>query len=431
MRLLGFEISRAERREAYAQAERRDGELEMVAVSNRTGMLDLLGLNSTAGPIVNAKTALGIPAYWCAVNVLADLIASVPLQEFAKAADGSRERVTTGMVAGMFAGTVNDDFLTSYKWRKGRMISALTTGAGRTYVERNAARQPVNLWPLDTSRTQVEVVDGRTLYHYRQRKGARVTYRADEVIDITFMDEAEGCGHVNPVKRLRDTLGLAIALERYASKFFQNGGIPPLALQAPAGSPGAVARGKADTAAAIKKANEAGDPVLYMPEGTRLEPIGFDPEKGQLVEAQRFVVEQICRVLNLPPSFVHDLTHGNFANTEQADLHLVKHTATAWVRQWETELNAKLYGPRNTARFAEFNLDGLLRGDFKTRMEGIARGVQSAVLKPNEGRRMLNLADEEGGNRLFIQGATVPIEMAGKIKPLPASPAEPEKETEQ
>lgn len=417
---LTFETGR--RREQRSAAENPN-----IPLTDTALLKELFGIwNSAAGPTVTVKTAMGVPAFWCSVNVLADLIASLPVHEYRKT-DAGRERVNDGMVAGMMAGTVNDDFLTSFKWRRQAMVSALTTGAGRTYVEKDGRGRVVNLWPMETKATTVRRSGGRTLYDYRQ--GGRVTtYSASEVIDIDFLGGLDGVSVFNPVKELKDTIGLAIALERYASKFFQNGGVPPLALQAPAGSPAAISRGKEDTRRAIEAANAAGDPVLFMPDGTRLEPIGFEPDKGQLVEAQRFVVEQHARIFNLPPSFIHDLTHGSFQNTEQGDLHLVKHTAMKWVRLWETEMNAKIYGARASARYVEFVLDAILRGDFKTRMEGWARGIQSGQVTPNEARRAENREDQPGGDRLYIQGATVPIEMAGQVQPAPP-PVDPSQES--
>lgn len=421
MRLGPLDISL--RRESGSR-ETRGGSLEnpSVSLSDPSAWQSLLGQwMSTAGPAVTVDTALGVPAFWCGVNVLASLMACLPLQEFKKSAAG-REQVKTGVIAGMISGTVNDDYLTSYRWRHGRMISVLTTGAGRTYIERDAAGRPVNLWPMQTSRTTVRIANGRTVYDYRVSNGRKVTYAASEVIDLTFMDRDDGVSVFNPIERMRDTLGLGIALEQYASRFFQNGGVPPLALHTTLGSPQASARAKTDTNAAIRKANEDSSNVLIMPVGTELKAIGFDPEKGQMIEAQRFVIEQIARVLNLPPLFLQDLTHGTFTNSEQQDLHLTKHSATSWTERWEQEMNAKFYGRRSN-NYVEFNLDGLLRGDFKTRMDGWAAAINSGQATPNEARRGENRPDMPGGDRLFIQGATVPLEEAGEVVP-PGAPAE-------
>jgi HK97 family phage portal protein len=381
--------------------------------------------NSAAGPAVTEKTALGVPAFWAAVNFLSTMIAVLPFHEFKRTANGGRERVTTGMIAGMLAGTVNDEALTSFKWRKGRMVSALLTGAGRTWVEKDAGGKPVNLWPLETGKTTKRRVSGATVFKYQISSSKVVTYTADEVIDVTFLDQLDGLGVYNPIERMRNTLGLAIALQEYASRFFANGGVPPLAMHTPLGSPSANSRAKSDTDAAIRAANADKSNVLLLPLGTELKAVGFNPEQGQLVEAQRFIVEEIARLTGLPPVFLQDLTHGTYSNTEQQDLHLTKHVAAGWVGQWEGECNAKFYGPRNASRFVEMNLDGLQRGAFKDRVEAYARGIQTGQITPAEVRRAENRREIEGSDRLFIQGATVPLEKAGEVKPAPAPPADP------
>lgn len=397
-----------------------------VSLSDPTAWAAMFGAwQSAAGPTVNAKTALGVPALMCGVNFLSSLIASLPLQEFKKT-DAGREQVKTGMIAGMLGGTVNDDYLTSFNWRKAAMVSTFLTGAGRTFVEKDRAGRPVNLWPLETKRTKKYRKNGRTLYDYRRAPGDTVTYEAHEVLDIHFMPDIDGVGAIDPINALKDTIGLAIALERYASKFFLNGGVPPLALHTPLGSPGANKRAGTDTAAAVRDAHESGRNVLVLPSGTELKPVGFNPADGQLIEARKFVILDFARFLNLPPAFLQDLSSGTFNNTEQQDLHLVKHSATHWCEQWEQEMQAKFYGPRSTAKYVEHNLDGVLRGDFKSRMEGWVRGVQGAIITPNEARRGENRPDLPGGDRLYVQGATIPLEDAGKVPPIKAPTPTPD-----
>jgi HK97 family phage portal protein len=128
----------------------------------------------------------------------------------------------------------------------------------------------------------------------------------------------------------------------------------------------------------------------------------------QLLELQRFCVEQIARIYSLPPVFLQDLSRGTFSNTEQQDLHFVKHTIKRWVEQVEAEMNLKLFG-RNARQYVEFNVDGLLRGDFKTRMEAHATSIQNGIRTPNEVRDLENMEPMPAGDDLMIQGATVPI----------------------
>ncbi|WP_457579175.1 phage portal protein [Ensifer adhaerens] len=116
------------------------------------------------------------------------------------------------------------------------------------------------------------------------------------------------------------------------------------------------------------------------------------------------------------------MTHGTFSNTEQQDLNLVKHLISQWVKAWEQELNLKLFSARNRTKFAEFNLDAIQRGDFKTRMEGYAKGIQNAIYTPDEVRVMENWPKHGGeAEKLHIQGATVPLGMQSTAAPPPAN----------
>jgi HK97 family phage portal protein len=126
-----------------------------------------------------------------------------------------------------------------------------------------------------------------------------------------------------------------------------------------------------------------------------------------MTEARRLQSEEIARLFNLPPVFVQDLTHGTFSNTEQQDLHLVKHLIAQWAKALEEELNLKLFGAANNRRYVEHSLDAMMRGDFATRMAGMAQGIQTAILTPNEARTLDNRPPLANGDDLYIQGATV------------------------
>jgi HK97 family phage portal protein len=147
---------------------------------------------------------------------------------------------------------------------------------------------------------------------------------------------------------------------------------------------------------------------MALPAGHEMKSIGFNPEQMQLLELQRFSIEQIARIYSLPPVFLQDLTHGTFSNTEQQDLHFVKHTLKRWIEQTEQEMNLKLF-PRGSDLYVEFNVDGLLRGDFGTRMAAHATSIQNGIRTPNEVRTIENMPDRPEGDVLLIQGATVPM----------------------
>jgi HK97 family phage portal protein len=405
-------IARETRSRASVRAIETRASLENpnISLSDPAAWATLFGVwQSASGVEVTPERAMGIPANFCAIDFIAGTVAALPLNTYRSTSDG-REKAERDPLYWILHDEVNEDLLTSFAWRKQAMIQVLWRGRSCTFIERNADKRVMNLWPLDTNGIRVERKNGRRLYHYRDGSAREVEYRPDEIIDIPFMLASDGITAVDPISRFRDTFGLAIALERYASKFFQNGGVPPLAMQMPSGASGTAARrGSLNIEELIQVANEEGRLVLPMPEGHRLEQIGFKPEDGQLTVARKLQNIQIGSLYHLPPVFLQDLEHGTFTNTEQQDLILVKHTLMQWLKCWEQELNAKLFSARSK-NSVEFNIDGLLRGDFATRMAGYATAIQNAILEPDEVRELENRRRKGGAaSELLIQGATVPL----------------------
>ena len=379
------------------------------------------GGQSNSGVNVTVEKALGVSAIWAAVNFISGTIASLPLQVF-KRTDAGRVLDTSNPLYGILHDVVNDDLVTSFNWRKS-MLTAILLDGGRsfTFIERNKAGRVMNFWPLQAKGMTVERLNGRVRYKYRDGTKESI-FEPREILDIAFMMTGDGITHVSPMAALKDVVGLSISLNAYAAKFFQNGGVPPLALTGPAMSPAAAARASADVADSLKTAQKENKNVLVVPTGHELKAVGFNPEQSQLTEGRGFQILEVARIYSLPPVFLQDLSHGTFSNTEQQDLQFVKHTLTQWICALEAEFNTKLIGPRNRKSYIEFNLDGLLRGDFSTRMKGYAAGIQNAVLHPNEARRRENLPDDAEGDQLYIQGATIPLAAAqtlGKSKPDP------------
>jgi len=351
--------------------------------------------------VVTPESALGVPAVWAAVNFIAGTIAGLPLQVYRKEKDG-RKRVTGG-IAPILHDAINDE-CTSFDWRKYTFERILTTGRAFTFIERNEQGRVMNLWPLDPSKVEVKREGGRLVYTYDKAK----KYAASEIIDLAFMMKSDGIGHKGPIMSNKDVIGRAIAATKYGEKYLIGGGVPPFAVTGNFQSGAAMKRAADDLEASVDKAAREERLALILPTGLDIKAIGAEPEKNQLVETQRFDVEQIARIYSIPPTFLQDLTHGTFSNTEQQDLHFVKHTLKRWIEQAEQEMNLKLFG-RGAKQYVEFNVDGLLRGDFKTRMEGHSMAIQNGIETPNEAREIENRPALEGGDSLMIQGGTVPI----------------------
>ena len=395
MKLFGWEIGGAEQRIIT--------KIPGIEQKGAT-ILSVLGMGDIDLPNINIDTALQSPAVLAAVTFLPRSLAALPLHVFRKTDEGPQKIV--GGLETLIHEAPNREW-TSFKLRQYFWQQVFTGGRGMLWIERSGPNI-TGLYPMNPVKTTIKRSGlGETTYEVEGKK-----YPAADVIDVPFMLKADGLCHYSPIMLGAKAIQLSLAMNEYGSKFFAGGGVPPLAMSGPLpAGPEAMKRAMDQIGRAIASAKENNGQIVPMPPEHKLTPIGFDPEKGQMTDARRFQVEEISRIYGLPPVFLQDLTRGTFSNTEQQDLHLVKHLISQWAQALEEEMNLKLFGQRNGGRYVEHNVDGLLRGDFKTRMEALSSGVQNALLTPNEGRALENRPSKPNGDDLMIQGATVPLGM--------------------
>ncbi|QFT31806.1 Phage portal protein [Labrenzia sp. THAF82] len=365
--------------------------------------LEFFGLSGGGVPHVTIETALKVPAVQAAVLFLSRTLATVPLQVFKR--DESGPKRLSGKLQTILEENPNDEMDTS-KLRRYLWEQVFTGGRGLLWIERSGSAVEA-LWPMDPTQVSVRREGLKLFYFFDGRR-----YPASDVIDIPFMLKPNGVQHRGPIALGERAIQLALSMNDYGSNFFAGGGIPPLAVEGPMpANAETMRRAIDDIKRAIDVARESGKPMFQMPPGYKISQIGFDPEKGQMTEARLFQVQEIARVYQMPPNFLQDLSRATFSNVEQNDLHLVKHLVAQWCTALEGELNLKLFGRMNGKRFVRHDLDGLLRGDFKSLMEGLVRGVQGSVHTPNEAREQRGLpkVNDAAADLLHIQGATVPL----------------------
>jgi HK97 family phage portal protein len=370
-------------------------------------LMNVFGLDSvsSSGVSVTIDNALGVPSVMAAVQFLSGTIGSLPLNVYQKT-DNGREKLQSG-IQNILHDAFNDE-CTSFDGRKYAMQNTLTHGRSLTYIERSGSRI-VNLFSIDPSKVKIKSNGFNKQYIFKASDGRETTYQANEIIDIPFALRSDNITAISPILNAKNAIGLMIAATSYGSKFFNNGGVPPFVVTGKFETGKAMKRASDELQAAIRNASKEERLALTLPLNHEIKPIGTTPEDSQMVDLQRFQIEEVARIFSLPPVFLQDLTHGTFSNTEQQDLHLVKHTVRRWITQIEQEMNLKLFGRDNNDLYVEFNLDGLLRGDFSSRMAGYATGIQNGILKPNEARASENRPSADNGDDLLIQGATVPL----------------------
>lgn len=396
-------------------------ESETVQVS-ASNFLAFFGIEGGNLPAVTIDRALTVPSVLAAVAFLSRTMASVPLHAY-RNTDAGPVKIT-GKLGIVIHENPNEEWDTfkflQYFWQQ-----VFTGGRGLAWIERNGATIE-NIWPIDPSKVTIKRVGFKKVYRFEDKE-----YPAADVIDVPFMLRANQLGHYSPITQGAKAIQLALAMNDYASQFFAGGGVPPLALVGPLPQGGeAMKRALNDISRAIETAKSSAKPIFPMPPGHDLKPVGFDPEKGQMTDARLFQVSEIARVYQLPPVFLQDLSRGTFANVEQQDLHLVKHLIGQWATALEGEMNLKLFGRFRSGRYIQYNLNGLQRGDFKSRIEGIARGIQTGQITPNEARLLENRPahPNPAADELLVQGATVVLGSAPTATP-PAPPGPTEKDT--
>lgn len=408
MKFLGFNISR-EMRAANSP------ENEKVPVSQEN-FIAYFGVAPTLLPSVTIDSAMTVPAVLAAVTFLSRTLAAIPRHAYRTTKDGA-ERMS-GRTATVLHENPNP-LMDKFKFDQWFWQQVFTGGRGLAYIERNG-NQIEAIWPMNPRKTTVRRKDFSLAYHYENKE-----YPAEDVIDVPFFLKEDQISHRGPISMATKAIQLALAMNDYGSTFFAGGGVPPLALIG-AGSTGKnVQRALADVHDAIQEAKKSSKPIFPVPPGHELKPVGIDPDKGQMTDARRFQVEELARVWQLPPVFLQDLTHATLNNSEQQDLHLVKHLIGQWIAAYEGEMNLKLWGRFRGRQYVEHNMDALMRGDFKSRIEGIARGIQTGQLTPNEARALENRPKHKNptADELLVQGATVVLgqQPAGPVKPAAVS----------
>lgn len=407
MKLFGYELRRAETRSI---------EDPRVGLGDAAAWAQFFGMpGSSAGVSVTVESALGVPAVWAAVSFLSRTMASLPLHVYRRTGEG-RERVK-GPLQRLIHERPNPQALwSSFKFRHYGWWQTFTGGRQFAYVERNQAAQPAALWPLDPTKMAVERVGGIVQYAYQDTQARRIVYDAADIVDLPFALRPDMLRHYSPIHKARNAIGSMIAMETFASNFFRGGGVPPLALEGPLPQGAdALKRAMDDINRSIKRARESDRPYFGIPPGHKFTQVGFEPEKGQMTEARKMQVVEIARAYQLPPVFLQDLERATFTNSEQQDIFLVKHLVSQWAQAYEDELNLKLFP---TGRFfVEHNLDGLMRGDFKTRADAVARLVQGSVYTPAQGAEYMGqeTPTDPATHKYYMQGATVPLDQAPTI----------------
>jgi HK97 family phage portal protein len=257
---------------------------------------------------------------------------------------------------------------------------------------------------------------GRLIYKYL-KDGQQIILTSEQVLHIPGLG-FDGIKGYSPIHMAREAIGLALATEEFGARFFGNGARPGGILEHPGvvKDPEKLRKSWEEVYKGIKNSHK----IAVLEEGMKYHEIGIPPEDAQFLETRRFQLNEICRIFRVPPHLVGDLTRATFSNIEHQSIEFVVHTIRPWLVRWEQAITKCLLreGERKIY-FPKFTVDGLLRGDFKARMEGYAIGRQNGWLSANDIRELEDLnpiPEEQGGDLYLVNGNMIPAKSAGEKK---------------
>lgn len=392
-----------------------------VAKAADAGYSFLFG-RTTSGKPVNERTAMQTTAVYACVRILAEAVASLPLHVYEYQDDGGKKLVHDHPLYYLLHDEPNPE-MTSFVFRETLMSHLLIWGNAYAQIIRDGAGRVLGLYPLLPDKMEVQRDDKGNIYYVYSRNSdenpmfkdyGNIKLKAEDVLHIPGLG-FDGLIGYSPIAMAKNAVGMTLACEEYGASFFANGANPGGVLEHPGvlKDPSKVRESWNSVYRGVNNAHK----IAVLEEGMKYQQIGIPPEEAQFLETRKFQINEIARLYRIPPHMVGDLDKSSFSNIEQQSLEFVKYTLDPWVIRWEQSLQRSLLLPGEKGKyFIKLNVDGLLRGDYQSRMNGYAVGRQNGWFSANDIREMENMnpiPDEEGGNLYLINGAMTKLADAG------------------
>ncbi len=356
---------------------------------------------SPTGVHVTQDTALRLSAVYASVRLISDTISTMPLDQFVRV-EGTRRPVRPR------DGWVDRPSLRHHRttfWQQ-NLVSLLLDGNIFTHVIRDDSGEIIDLDVLNP--TQVEVLENG----YRI-EGQRFLPR-DEVLHITEMLLPGTLRGVSRIDQVKDSVGLGLALDEYASRFFGNGAYAGGVIEWPGEITAQQAKEMLDAwEGGHKGLRRAHRPaVLYG--GAKFVPTTVDPTQSQLIDQRHYAVEDIARIFRVPPFMLGVMTQGSvsYNSVEQQMLFFAQHTIAPYAEMLEEAYSSLLDNPQS---FIKFNLDSLVRADLQTRTESYSKALLAGYMSVNDVRRLEDMPDAPSGDAYRVPLQNVPTTDAAVV----------------
>ena len=350
---------------------------------------------------VNEYSALTNPAVF--QTVLNFMIAAMlPKHLFQRMEDGTKKRIYRHPLNRILSLAWNPKLNHYDAWC---MFIANYVLRGKAFAQiiRNNRGQIIELWPINPNFVTVEDSGLELKFHVNAPNAPMMTVPQSDML-FMFGFRLEGWQPFSMVQLGSDTISTGLAMDQYMSKFFTAGGSLRGALRYPTGmKPDQITLAEESW----KRANGGVgnlQKVAILPGGAEFQTIGVDPEKAQMTSARISNVQDVSRFSNTPPSRLNEHSNSTLKNVEQQGIEFVQYVLSPLITNIESTMNMQCLTreEQDNGYYIEFNVDGLLRGDFKSRYEAYAIAIQNTIMTPNEVRAKENLNPRPGGDEVIM-----------------------------
>lgn len=378
---------------------------ESRAVSFQTifGSGDNFNFATDSGVGIDTFTAMRISSFYSCVLLISDTISTLPVDCFVRR-DGNRVPFRPRPE---WVQRPDIDLLRTEHYQQ-VLVSLLLDGNAFIRIFRDARGEVVNLVVMDPLRIQVRRNPiSREIEYLTDNDSQSVPIRNDEMLHITEIRRPAGLRGMSRVIELKDNLGLATALQSFAARFFGQGATSQGIIE----FPGVLTKEQAQDLVlnfdarhkGFKRAHKTG--ILFG--GAKYIKTGSNPDEAQMLESRKLAIEEMARIFRIPPHMIGITTSGamSYASVEQNNINFVVHTLRPYIQKLEDAYSRLL--PAES--FLKFNVDGLLRGDYQTRISGYSVGLQAGFYSVNDIRRFEDLSPVENGDQHRVPLANIDL----------------------
>ena len=366
----------------------------------------------------NTTDNTGISAYITCLKILSETVGKMPLHLYKKNENGKEIDIENEYNS--FLDRPNP-YETPYSFWSSMEYNRNHYGNAYAYIDRSKYGE-VKLWILDPTATEVLIdskgifgKDNALYYKYNDYAGGKVyNFSSEDIIHLKFFNKTDSTGLIGkPAKDvIKDTFSNVKKGDRLIGNLYDNGlhGKTVLSYEGVINktNENSITKLYIDTTKGVENAGK----TITLPKDFKLTTLENNSlADAQFLEINKFNTLQIASVFGITPSQLNDYSQSSFSTSEYQQLNFYVNTLQAILTMYEQELNYKILSreERKTFEF-KFNINAILRGDFKTQVETLSKAINNGIMTSNEARQKLDLPKREEGDLLMCMSNYIPVD---------------------